>query len=123
MINPNNLVFIPGTKLFDRACRDGIIDGIHDSAFDMTFFTFDFLTFPWKRKNLYLNSVMLMMGGRFRERMMGHIPRFLVPILIRPDILDFFDRHTRVTEMLVRLFQLAIRIRKKIINIYHSKLK
>jgi anaerobic magnesium-protoporphyrin IX monomethyl ester cyclase len=122
-ICPTNLVFIPGTKLYEKACHDGIIEGLHDSAFDLTFFTFGFVTqrAPWKRKNLYLNILMLMMAGKFTGRWMGHTPRFVVPYLVSPRILDFFDRHTRIIETTVLSFQLVYRMRKRILNLFYPK--
>ena len=106
-----NLVFIPGTKLFNRACQDGIIKGIGDSAFEIDFLAgFDHRTHNWKRKNLYMNSLMSLMHGRLTRRRMGLVPRRIVTVLISPGVIDFCDRHTGIGEMIVAISKLHLKV-------------
>jgi anaerobic magnesium-protoporphyrin IX monomethyl ester cyclase len=99
-----NLVFIPGTKLFERAVRDGIIKDVGDSGFELDFLAgFDHRTHNWKRKNLYLNSLMSLMHGKFTHRRIGFIPRRLVPLLVSSRIVSFCNRHTQIGETIVIL--------------------
>jgi radical SAM superfamily enzyme YgiQ (UPF0313 family) len=100
-----NLVFFPGTKLFERACQDGIIKGIGDSASDLDFLKPDYLTHDWKKKNLYLNGLMHLMHGKCTGRRMGSVPRRIIPFLISSRMVDFFDRHTRIGELIMIFFQ------------------
>lgn len=89
-----SLVFIPGTRLYERACRDGLIGGLSDSAFEIDFLGgFDHRTHAWKRNNLYLNSLLALMAGKFTRRRMGLLPRVLVQALTAPGVVDFCDRH------------------------------
>ena len=105
-----NLVFIPGTKLFDRAIQDGIIKGIGDSAFEIDFLGgYDHGTHAWKRKNLYLNSLLFLMHGKFTRRWMGFVPRKILPVMTKPSVVDFCDRHTRIGEAMVALGNLHLR--------------
>jgi len=106
-IQAYNLVFIPGTKMFERACQDGIIKGFGDSAFEIDFLAgFDHRTHEWKRKNLYLNSLMSLMRGKSTRRRMGMVPRMIIPLLASPRVVDFCDRHTRIGETIVSLSNL-----------------
>jgi anaerobic magnesium-protoporphyrin IX monomethyl ester cyclase len=120
-LNPTNLVFIPGTKLYEKACQDRIIDGPHDSASDRSLFKFDFITHPWKRKNLYLNFLLFNMTGKFTNKRMGHIPRFILPQLISPGILDFFDNHDRIIKTIFRLQQLIHETTRPIFSRVHPE--
>lgn len=99
-----NLVFLPGTKLYDMAVADGIIGGMGDSASDLDFLAgFDHRTHEWKRKNLYLNSLLSLMGGRSRRRRIGLVPRAMIPLLCAPRLVDFCDRHAVIGELLAVL--------------------
>jgi anaerobic magnesium-protoporphyrin IX monomethyl ester cyclase len=99
-----NLVFIPGTKLFNRAVQDGIIKGVGDSGFELDFLAgFDHRTHNWKRKNLYLNSLMSLMHGKFTHRRIGFVPRRLTPLLVSSRVISFCDRHTQIGETIVIL--------------------
>ena len=107
-----NLVFIPGTKLFQRAVQDGIIKGIGDSGFELDFLAgYDHRTHDWKKKNHYLNSLMYLMQGKFTWRRMGFVPRRIIPVLASPRVVDFCDRHTRIGETIVALANLCLRMR------------
>lgn len=99
-----NLVFIPGTKLFEKARLDGIIGGIDDSAFEMDFVGgFDHRDHEWKRNNLYLNGLIALMCGRFTAGRTGFIPRAALPLLTGPRMVDFCDRHPAIGEAVVFL--------------------
>lgn len=105
-----NLVFIPGTRLFERACQDGIIQGMHDSAFELDFLAgFDHRTHDWKRKNVYLNGLMALMHGRCTEKRMGFVPRGILPMLTGPRAVEFCDRHPGIGETMVVLTNLRHR--------------
>jgi len=108
-----NLVFIPGTKMFDSACQDEIIKGIGDSGFELDFLGgFDHRTHDWKRKNVYLNSLMFLMHGKCTRRRMGLVPRRMIPILGGLRVVDFCDRHTQIGETIVVLANLRLRMLK-----------
>ena len=97
-----NLVFIPGTKLFDKACEDGIINGICDSAYEMDFLAgFDHKGYEWKRKNLYLNSFMQLMSGKSTRMRMGYVPRMFIPALTNKQMVDFCDKYPRIGESIM----------------------
>ena len=104
-----NLVFLPGTKLFERACHEGVINGIEDCGFELDFLAgFNHKTHNWKSKNLYLNSLMSMMHGKSTQLRIGFVPRMMIPILSASCVVDFFDRNTRICEAICGLAYLRI---------------
>ncbi len=106
-----NLVFIPGTKLFKRACQDGIIKDIIDSGFELDFLAgFDHRTHQWKRKQIYLNGLLSLMNGKNSKLRMGILPRGIIPILIKPQIIDICTRKTRIGEKIVTLANLRLKV-------------
>ena len=110
-----NLVFIPGTKLFERAVLDGIIKGIGDSAFELDFLGgFDYRKHDWKRKELYLNSIISLMEGKFTQGWMGFLPTRIIPVLTSPCVVDFSEQHTRIGETIVTLAGYRLRMRSAI---------
>jgi hypothetical protein len=112
-IRAYSLVFIPGTKLFERACQDGIIKGIEDSGFEMDFLAgLDTSTHSWKQKNLYLNSLLFLMAGKATRSWVGLLPRSLLPLLTKPALIDFCDRHPTIGNTLVSVGQSAVKMRR-----------
>jgi radical SAM superfamily enzyme YgiQ (UPF0313 family) len=106
-----NLVFIPGTKLFERACQEGIIQGIDDSAFEVDFLAgFDYRTHDWKNRNIYLNSLMSLMHGKSTKWRIGLLPRRIIPILSDSRLVDLCDRHTRIGKTFNLIGRLCRRI-------------
>jgi anaerobic magnesium-protoporphyrin IX monomethyl ester cyclase len=99
-----NLVFIPGTKLFRTALRDGIIRDVGDSAFELNFLAgFDHRTHEWKRNNVYLNGLLSLNHGKHTRWRMGFVPRRIIPILTNRRVVDFCDHHTQIGNIIVTL--------------------
>ena len=89
-----NLVFLPGTKLYSKACDDGIIKGVVDSASNLDFLGgFDYRTHEWKKKNIYLNSILSLMNGKSTKWRVGSIPRCIFPFLCSPQVVDFCEKY------------------------------
>ncbi len=109
-----NLVFIPGTVLFEKAVRDGIIKGIEDSGFEMDFLAgLEYRNHAWKQNNLYLNGLISLMTGRSTRRRLGFMPRILIPTLIDPRMIDFIDRHPVISTSFITLAGWGLRMRRK----------
>ena len=110
-----NLVFIPGTKLFNRACRDGTIHGLSDSACEIDFLAgFRHEGYAWKRKNLYLNSLTSMMVGKSTVMRMGYLPKALIPALTGKRMIAFCESHSRIGESIMALSNFGLRVRRAV---------
>lgn len=81
-LSVNNLIFFPGTKLYQRAKADGTIRSEKDSA--------QFLNY-WdrskhillKKKNIYLNLILNLMRGPATESRFGLMPNSLLNQLLK----------------------------------------
>ncbi len=119
-----SLVFIPGTQLFERACKDGIIHGISDSGFELDFLSgYDYRSHPWKRKNLYLNGVMSLMTGKAKRGRLGFVPRRLLPRLTTPRWIDFNDRHPALSKLIIFMARKGLVVRRAILVLATRVLK
>jgi anaerobic magnesium-protoporphyrin IX monomethyl ester cyclase len=99
-----NLVFFPGTALYDRALRDGLLSGKADSGFELDYRSgLKYQEHQWKRKNLYLNSLLFLMEGKSSRLRLGMIPRMLLPWLLRPSVVRINDKLPLVAEWLISL--------------------
>ena len=119
-----NLVFMPGTHLFERACRDGVINGIEDSGYELDFLAgFDYRGHAWKMNDLYLNGLLSLMTGKATRRRTGFIPRVILPALIRPRWLDFNDRHLAISKSMVGVARAGLKLRRKVLILASKVLK
>lgn len=88
------LVYFPGTELYDRAIRDGVInEKDHAKSYRKAVFK----VFRYKGPSRYLNIVLSMMRGRARRVKfpafdMYMMPDFVLKILIKPPVINFFNR-------------------------------
>jgi len=119
-----NLIFIPGTQLFRRACQDGIISGIEDSGHELDFGAgFDHRSHAWKKHNVYLNSLISLMFGKSTPFRIGALPRTLIPALTAQPVVAFCDRHAWIGEMLVDLAKTSLVMRRAAIKVISNVLK
>jgi hypothetical protein len=114
-INIYNLVFFPGSELFDRAVRDGIIAGSGDSGFELHFRAgLKYRDHAWKQKNLYLNGLLFLTEGKVTKRRLGLLPRGMIPFLIRPGVIHFMDRREFLCRLVIGSKVLLLRVRAKV---------
>jgi radical SAM superfamily enzyme YgiQ (UPF0313 family) len=107
-----SLVFLPGTLLYERAVRDGIISGTQDSACEVDFLAgLDYRKHSWKRKHLYLNGLLYLMAGKSTRRRLGLVPRGALEWLLRPGVIAFNEKHTIFIKGLIRFKTLTLKLR------------
>jgi len=110
-----NLVFIPGTILFEKALADGIISGISDSGYELDFLAgLDYKKHSWKNENLYLNSLLFLMAGRSTRLRIGLVPRFLIKILVHPRTIDINERFRLLSTVSIFAAKLALKARRSL---------
>ena len=116
-----NLVFLPGTRLFNRAREDGIIGGVHDSASELDFLAgFHHNGYEWKQKNLYLDSLISLMVGKSTRLRMGYVPRIFIPVLTSKPVITFCRRNPEISETMMNLANIGLKIRRTILGYAHS---
>jgi len=90
-----NLVFVPGTLLYEMAVKDGIIQGREDCGFELDFVGgFNYKKHAWKKSNIYLNGLLYLMAGKVARRRLGLVPRRLLSVLLKPAVVEFNEKHT-----------------------------
>lgn len=109
-----NLVFLPGTHLYEKALRDGIIRGLEDSGCDLDFLAgFDYRAHAWKTRNLYLNGLISLMTGKSTRRRIGFVPRFALPLLTARRWIDLNERHPGLSKLMIALARAGLVSRRR----------
>lgn len=111
-----NLVFFPGSALYERAVRDHIIAGREDSGAELHFRGgFKYESHAWKQKNLYLNALLFLAEGKATRARVGFLPRPLIPLLTHPIVVRRLRRRSipalSKTVIAVKMAALALRAR------------
>lgn len=113
--NIYNLVFFPGSALYARALKDGIISGAQDSGYELdTRAGFKYQAQTWKRKNLYLNSLLFLTEGKVTRHRLGLLPRFLIPFLTHGVVIRFLEPRASVSQALIAGKSSALYLRMKV---------
>ena len=107
-----NLIFFPGSVLYDDALAAGYITGKSDSGYNLHYR--EGLVYEkhlWKQKNLYLNALLFLMEGKITRTRLGAIPRFLLPVLTKPSIIELNIRHNALAKAMVMAKLAILKIR------------
>lgn len=107
-----NLMFFPGSALYERAMRDGLIAGTHDCGYELDFHGgLDYKQHAWKQKNLYLNGLIFLMEGWCVRHRIGILPRLFVNTLLAPDWTEFNENHLSGIRIMISIRFLVNSIR------------
>jgi anaerobic magnesium-protoporphyrin IX monomethyl ester cyclase len=99
-----NLVFFPGSELYERAMRDALITGKQDSGYRLdTRGGLKHSGHAWKKKNLYLNGLIYLMEGKSTPRRLGLVPRLMVPAVMKGACINFNDNYPAIVKGLIAL--------------------
>lgn len=108
-----NLVFFPGSALYERAVHDGIISGQEDSGYRLDYRGgLNYREHCWKVKNLYLNGLLYLMEGKASRSRLGLLPRRMLPILISERTIRFSERHPLLIKAMISLKMFMLSVRK-----------
>lgn len=80
-LSVNNLVFFPGSKLYQKAVSDKMIKKASDSAFQLNYWDRS-KHIMLKKKNIYLNLIFNLMRGSVTKSRFGFMPNFLLDYLL-----------------------------------------
>ena len=112
---PFNLVFFPGSVLYERAVAAGLIKGREDSGYDLHYREgLQYSGHAWKTKNLYLNALMYTMEGKVTQHRLGILPRFLVRWMLHPGFVRFHERHLALAKIMIWSKTQSLRIRSAV---------
>jgi anaerobic magnesium-protoporphyrin IX monomethyl ester cyclase len=104
LIQAFELIFFPGSELHERAVKDGYIAGHFDGGHEHSYYgKLHHKEYSWKKKNLYLNGLIFLMGGYCNRYRLGIIPRFMLNLLINARMIEFNEKHTFLIQAVILL--------------------
>jgi len=119
-----NLVFLPGSLLYDMAVMDGLIKGKQDCGFEIDFLAgLDFKGYAWKEKELYLNGLVFLMSGRNTRWKAGMLPRFLLKSLTRSRCVEYNSVRPAFIKAMIRAQMAATKLRRLLLIALRSVIK
>lgn len=80
-LSVNNLVFFPGSKLYQKAVSDKMIKKESDAAYQLNYWDRS-RHILLKKKNIYLNLILNLMRGSVTKSRFGLMPNFLLKYLL-----------------------------------------
>ncbi len=108
-----NLVFFPGSVLYERAVADRFILGKDDSGYLLDFRGgLKYEGARWKRKNLYLNGLLFLMEGKKTARRAGLIPLGTLRFLLKDGFVEFMEKYQFLIVAMIEMKIFFLRIRK-----------
>ena len=81
-LSVNNLVFFPGSQLYNKAKQDGLIKSKEDAAYQLNYWD-RAKHIKLKNKNIYLNLIINLMRGIATETRFGLMPNSLLNFLLK----------------------------------------
>lgn len=114
-LSVNNLVFFPGTKLYHKAVKDGVVKSIKDSAANLNYWDRS-AHILLKRKNMYLVLILNLMRGPATGSRFGLMPGFLLNYLLNPKRIRKNLKNNFPTLLFLRLVSVMDLIRERILK-------
>lgn len=110
-----NLVFFPGSVLYEQAIAAGLISGKKDSGYDLHYRGgLQYRGHAWKLKNLYLNALLYLMEGKVTKFRIGLLPRFLVRPLTHSGVVGLNQRHLALAKSVIAFKSAMLAARGKV---------
>jgi radical SAM superfamily enzyme YgiQ (UPF0313 family) len=100
-LSVNNLVFFPGSKLDQRARKDGTIIHEKDAAYQLNYWDRK-AHILLKRKNMYLVLILNLMRGSVTKSRFGFMPNNLLNYLLKPENVKRNLKNTTLTLLLLQ---------------------
>ncbi|MEA3329264.1 MAG: radical SAM protein [Nanoarchaeota archaeon] len=86
-LSVNNLVFFPGTQLYQKAKIDGTIKTEEDAAYQLNYWDRG-KHIKLKKKNIYLNLILNLMRGSVTQTRFGFMPNSILNFLLNKEIIE-----------------------------------
>lgn len=83
-LSVNNLVFFPGTGLYNKAIKDPSLKTIAEKSKELNYWDRS-RHILLKKKNMYLVLILNLMRGSVTEKRFGSMPNFLIDYLLKPE--------------------------------------
>ncbi len=118
LLQTYNLVFFPGSDLYNRALQDGWIGGDYDSGYELHILGgYQYKGHAWKQRNIYYNGLIFLMDGWCTRHGIGSLPRFTLKAFLHPRVMEFNERHVSCIKGLISIKFFLMRMRSVAIHI------
>jgi radical SAM superfamily enzyme YgiQ (UPF0313 family) len=114
-LSVNNLVFFPGSALYNRAKKDNIIKTEKDAAYNLNYYD-RAKHIRLKNKNLYLNLLINMMRGTAKGSRMGIMPDFLINWALKPSRIQENLKNPELSYLILFFVEIHDNLREKILK-------
>jgi radical SAM superfamily enzyme YgiQ (UPF0313 family) len=119
-LSVNNLVFFPGSKLYQRAKADGRIKSEKDTAYQLNYWDRS-QHILLKKKNIYLNLILNLMRGSVTDSRFGLMPTKLLNYLLEENRVRKNLNNPFSSYLILYLVSLSDLMRERIFKpAYHS---
>ncbi len=114
-LSVNNLVFFPGSKLYQRAINDKTIRNEKDSASQLNYWDRS-KHILLKNKNIYLNLIFNLMRGPATEKRFGIMPNFVLNWLLKEKRIKKYTKNQFLPSLATRVLYVFDLIRERILK-------
>lgn len=119
-LSVNNLVFFPGSKLYQRAISDKTIKKEKDAAYQLNYWDRS-RHIRLKKKNIYLNLILNLMRGSVTKSRFGLMPSFILKYLLKEKRIRKNLKNPFLSHLILFLVSVIDLIRERVIKpLYHS---
>ncbi|MBS3076217.1 B12-binding domain-containing radical SAM protein [Candidatus Pacearchaeota archaeon] len=114
-LSVNNLVFFPGSALYNRAKRDGLIKTEKDAAYQLNYWD-RAKHIKLKGNNVYLNLILNLMRGAAKENRIGFLPNFLMDWALKPERVKYHLKHPAFSYLVLSIIEIYDNLRERILK-------
>lgn len=114
-LSVNNLVLFPGSKLDQRARKEGLVKTEKDAAYHLNYWDRK-AHILLKRKNMYLVLILNLMRGSVTKTRFGFLPNSLIHHLLKPEIVKKNLKNNFRTLAVLRIVGFYDLIRERILK-------
>ena len=119
-LSVNNLVFFPGTGLYNKAVKDPSLKSIAERSKELNYWDRS-KHILLKKENMYLVLILNLMRGSVTEKRFGSMPNFLINYLLKPERVKYNLNNTTFSYIVLFFMGISDLIRERIAKpIYRS---
>ncbi len=120
-LSVNNLVFFPGSVLYERAKKDGMVKSEEDAAYKLDYWD-RAGHIKLKNMDIYLNLILNLMRGGATKRRMGCFPHPILNYLLEPKRVKKNLKNPKPSKIVLNIVDFNDRLRAKTLKPLFRKL-
>ncbi len=120
-LSVNNLVFFPGTGLYNKAVKDPSLKSIAERSKELNYWDRS-KHILLKKENMYLVLILNLMRGSVTEKRFGSMPNFLINYLLKPERVKYNLNNTNPTHIVLFFIGISDLIRERIAKPFYRSM-